>query len=201
MSHGPTSAARRIAADPSQLGALRGRSGLLAGGTARRTRTEAVRVGQAIAPAVARIGAAEAKAATEVSARDAAARAAAATGVPRLSRAAEAAIGALGAADGPAGGAWSRAEAWATLRADARLAGEVDRFLAAVAGRFGAEGLRAFERGSVPEGTTAPPAARAALAEVGRAVTALRRAERAAAGQAQRLAAGQRAGQGARPKP
>jgi Ti-type conjugative transfer relaxase TraA len=198
-SHGPTSAARRIAADPSQLGALRGRTGLLAGPAARRTRAEAAQVGQAIAPAVARIGAAEAKAALGLRAQDAAARAAAQTGVPRLSPAAEVAIGALGAADGI--GAASRAEAWATLRADARLAGEVDRFLAAVAGRFGADGLRAFERGSVPAGVTDAPAARAALAEVGRAVTALRRAERAAAGQAQRLAVSQRAGQGARPKP
>jgi Ti-type conjugative transfer relaxase TraA len=195
-SHGPTSAARRIAADPSQLGALRGRTGLLAGPAARRARAEAARVGQAIAPAVARIGAAEAKAATEVRARDAAARAAAQTGVPRLSQAAEAAIGGLGAAsDEP-----SRAQAWGALRADPKVSGEVGRFLAAVAGRFGAEGLRAFERGSVPEGATGAPAARAARAEVGHAVTALRRAERAAAGQAQRLAAGQRAGQGARPK-
>ena len=150
---------------------------------------------------MARIGAAEAKAATEVSARDAAERAAAQTGVPRLSQAAEAAIGTLGGADGPSLGAASRAQAWATLRADERLAGEVDRFLAAVAGRFGAEGLRAFERGSVPEGAKGAPAERVALAEVGHAVTALRRAERAAAGQAQRLAANQRAGQGARPKP
>jgi Ti-type conjugative transfer relaxase TraA len=198
-SHGLTSAAHRIAADPGQLGALRGRTGLLAGPAARRAHAEAARVAEAIAPAVARIGAVEAKAATQVNAQDAAARAAAQTGVPRLSPAAEAAIGALGAADGI--GAASRAEAWAALRADAQVAGEVDRFLAAVAGRFGAEGLRAFERGSVPEGTKGPPAERAALAEVGRAVTALRRAERAAAGQAQRLAASQRAGQGARPKP
>jgi Ti-type conjugative transfer relaxase TraA len=200
-SHGPTSAARRIAANPGQLGALRGRTGLFAGAAARRAYAEAVRVAEAIAPAVARIGAAEAKAATEVRARDAAARAAAQTGVPRLSQAAEAAIGALGEADGQAAlGAASRAEGWGPLRADAGLAGEVDRFLATVAGRFGAEGLRAFERGSVPEGSTGSPAERAALAEVGRAVTALRRAERAAAGQAQRLAAGQRAGQRARPK-
>jgi hypothetical protein len=198
-SHGPTSAARRIAADPVQLGALRGRTGLLVGPAARRAHAEAARVGQAIAPAVARIGAAEAKAETELSAQDAAARAAAATGVPRLSRVAEAAIGVLEAADGI--GAASRAAAWATLCADKRLAGEVDRFLAAVAGRFGAEGLRAFERGSVPEGTMAAPADRAALAEVGRAVTALRRAERAGVAEGRHLAAGQRAGQGARPKP
>jgi Ti-type conjugative transfer relaxase TraA len=200
-SHGPTSAARRIAADPGQLGALRGRTGLLAGPAARRAHAEAMRVGQAIAPAVTRIGAAEAKAATEVIARDAAARAAAQTGVPRLSEAARAAIGGLGADSGEGLDTAGRAKAWAALCGDARVAGEVDRFLAAAEARFGVEGLRAFERGSVPEGSKGPPAERAALADVGRAVTALRRAERAAAGQAQRLAAGQRAGQGARPKP
>ena len=161
-------------------------------------RAEAARVGQVIAPAVARIGAAEANAALALRAQDAVARAAAQTGTPRLSQGAEAAIGPLGAADGPAGGAASRAEAWAALRAAARLAGEFERFLAAVAGRFGAEGLRAFERGSLPAGATG---ARAALAEVGRGVTALRRAERAGVAEGRRFAASQPAGQGTRPKP
>lgn len=43
-------------------------------------------------------------------------------------------------------------------------------------GRFGAERLRTFERGSVPDGATGLPAGWAAFAEVGRAVTALRSA-------------------------
>ncbi|PJN92481.1 hypothetical protein CNY89_29325, partial [Amaricoccus sp. HAR-UPW-R2A-40] len=34
-------------------------------------------------------------------------------------------------------------------RGDAGIAGEFDRFLAAVETRFGAEGVRAFERGSI----------------------------------------------------
>ena len=82
------------------------------------------------------------------------------------------AIGKLGAARDKG----DRAQACDALRADARLADEVDHVLAAVTGRFGAEGLRTFERGSVPEGATVLPAGCAAFAEVGRAVTALRSA-------------------------
>lgn len=196
-SHGATSTARRVDADPTQLGELRGRSGLLAGGTARRARAEAERVAQAVGPAVARIGAAEAKAGAEVRARDAAARAAVATGVPRLSESARSAIEKLGAARD----AGDRAKAWEALRADVRVAGELDRFLAATEARFGAEGLRSFERGGVPEGAKVPLAERAALSEVGGAVKALRSAERAAGVESRRLAASQRAGQGRRLRP
>jgi hypothetical protein len=171
------------------------------GGTARRARAEAERVAKAVGPAVARIGAAEAKAAVEYQARDEAARAAAATGVPRLSKAARSAIGALHTTSGEAGGEFGRAGAWEALRADTKLAGEIDRFLDAVKARFGAKGLRAFDRGGVPEGARIAPAERAALIEVGRAVKALRGAEREAAAETRHLAVARRAGQGARMKP
>lgn len=72
--------------------------------------------------------------------------------------------------------------AWAALRGDAKLAGELDRLLAAAEARFGAEGMRAFARGAVPEGTKLAPA------------------ERAAGVESRRLAASQRAGQGPRAK-
>ena len=88
-SQGWTSAAARIAADPLQLGKLRGKEGLFAGAKARAEREAAQRAAGAIGPSLERIGEAEARAErtyrTGVDAR----RAADATGIPRLSATAE----------------------------------------------------------------------------------------------------------------
>ena len=195
--HGHASAARRLAADPGQLGELRGRTGLFAGGAAREERARAGRVAGAVGPAVARLGAAEAAAARAYRERVEGRRAADATGVPRLSARARAAVEALGAA-GDGGG---RAAAWAALQADRDVAGEVDGFVRAVERRFGAEGVRALARGGRLEGVGVGAAERATLGEVGRAVRAVREAQLAASAEAQRLAVAQRARQGARLKP
>uniref|UniRef100_UPI002637072D BID domain-containing protein n=1 Tax=uncultured Jannaschia sp. TaxID=293347 RepID=UPI002637072D len=50
VTHGATSAARRIESDPVQLGLLLGRTGLLAGRAARQARAQAERVAQAVGP-------------------------------------------------------------------------------------------------------------------------------------------------------
>ena len=117
--------------------------------------------------------------------------------MPRLSGRARAAVEALGAA-GDEGG---RAAAWAALRADGGVAGELDGFVGAVERRFGAEGVRALARGSGLEGARVGEAERVALAEVGRVVRAVHEARLAASAEAQRLAVAQRARQGARLKP
>ena len=195
--HGHASAARRLAADPGQLGELRGRTGLFAGGAAREERARAGRVAGAVGPAVARLGAAEAAAARAYRERVEGRRAADATGVPRLSGRARAAVEALGAA-GDEGG---RAAAWAALRADGGVAGELDGFVGAVERRFGAEGVRALARGGGLEGARVGEAERGALGEVGRVVRAVHEARLAASAEAQRLAVAQRARQGARLKP
>jgi len=199
--HGVTSAARRIEADPEQLGALAGRTGLLAGRTARAARLQAERVVQAVGPALRRIGAAEAAAVQGTLAGIEALRAAEATGVPMLSVQAQEAVRALGAADAPG----ERARAWAALQADDRTAVEVAGFVRAVEGRLGAEAVRLMDR----HGTEAAEAIgvrdqgtpRATLADIGWVVQAVRHGERAAASEGHRLAAGERIGQGPRMRP
>jgi Ti-type conjugative transfer relaxase TraA len=218
-SHGATSAARRIEADPGQLGALTGRTGLLAGRAARAARAQAERVAEAVAPAVRRIGAAEAAAAQSALVGMEARRQAEATGVPELSARAREALRALGAAGG-AEAPGERARAWAALQADERTAGEVAGFLRAVERRFGADAVRLMDRlgaGVAEEAarleateTTAaealrvrsdPGISRAALAEVGEVVQAVRHGERAAAAEAHRLTQGERMRSGPRMTP
>ena len=92
---GWTSAASRIAADPLQLGELRGKEGLFAGASGRAEREAALRAAGAIGPSLERIGAAEARAERTYRTSVEAQRAADATGVPRLSETAQAAIGAM----------------------------------------------------------------------------------------------------------
>lgn len=76
-------------------------------------------------------------------------RAAEATGIPRLSVAAETAIGALRAAPDEN----ARGEAWRTVQKDERVAAELGAFRAAVTERFGDEGVRQMLRtGGRPEG-------------------------------------------------
>ncbi|MBP1806914.1 AAA family ATPase [Rubellimicrobium aerolatum] len=203
--HGPTSAARRIEADPEQLGSLAGRAGLLAGRAARAARAQAERVAQAVGPAVRRIGDAEAAAAQGALAGLEARRAAAATGVPTLSARAEAAVRALGAAGTPP----ERAEAWALLQADAAVAGEVASFVRAVEGRLGPEAVRLMERlgpGAAqalaePGGEGDPEIPRATLATLGDVVQRIGQGERAAVEEGRRLVLASRLRQGPRMKP
>lgn len=82
----------------------------------------------------------------------------------------KAAIGAVAAARDRT----SRAGAWDALRAGAEVAGEIDRFMAAVEARFGPDGLRALDRTGTFEGAKIAPAERGALAEIERAVQAVR---------------------------
>jgi hypothetical protein len=195
-SQGSTSAGQRLAADPGHLGEFRGRKGLLAGAAARQERARAEGVAQAVGPAVARLGEAEAGAASSWHKGVEAQRAADATGVPKLSARAQAAVGAIGRAKDEAG----RAEAWAGLQADKAVAREVEAFLRAVEGRFGSEGMRALERSGTFEGARVAQAEHGGLPQVGSLVQVLRGGQRAAAGQAQRLGAAARMAQGARLK-
>ena len=190
---GWTSAATRIAADPAQLGALRGRDGLFASSKAQADRTAALRAVSAIGPSLERIGAAEGQAAQSWRTSVDAQRAADATGIPRLSVTAEVAISVVAAA----GDDTARAAAWRTLQADERVAGEVKAFSAAVQERLGREGVRALLRaGSAPTAASvsiAPNLQRSDLDQVGRLMRTLAAGERA--GAVQRHAASERLAQ------
>ena len=194
---GPTSAARRMSADPGQLGELRGRVGLLTGSGAPEERAAAMRVAKAVGPAVARIGEAEATAASGYRTGVEARRAAEATGVPKLSQQAREALAALSETKDDT----ARAEAWKVVRENKGLVREVDRFMRAVEGRFGAEGVRAFARNGVVESAKIAPGERAVLGEVGWTVQAARIGQRAVAAQTDKLAVVQRLISGASLKP
>ncbi|WP_176556198.1 AAA family ATPase [Rubellimicrobium rubrum] len=199
--HGATSAARRIEADPEQLGALAGRAGLLAGRAARLVRAQAERVAQAVGPAVRRIGEAEAAAAQGALAAMEARRTAEAIGVPVMSARAEETLRVLGAAEAPA----ERAKAWAALQADDRVAAEVASFVRSVKDRFGAEAVRRMDRlgpgAAEALGGNDPEVSRAVLAEIGSVVQLVRHGERAAAVEGQRLTQAERLRQGTRMRP
>ena len=186
--HGATSAAQRLTADPGQLGELRGKTGLLAGGAGRQERVQAERVAEAVGPAVARIGAAEGAAGGAFRAGVEAQQAAEATGVPRLSGRVEAALAGIAAAKDVDG----RAEAWKALQSDQKLAGEVKGFMGAVERRFGAEGVRAFNRLGVFPGAKAAPGEEGALRQLGRHVQAATEGGRAAQSLTPRLGIGAR---------
>ena len=123
-------------------------------------------------------------------------RVADATGIPRLSAAAETAIGVMAAAPEEK----VRGETWRTVQADARVAGELRAFGAAIEQRFGKEGVRAMLRaGGRPGAVTMPsvtPGQRPALDRVAELTTAMKAGERAGASLAQREAESQRQGQG-----
>jgi Ti-type conjugative transfer relaxase TraA len=192
--HGATSAAQRLAADLGQLGELRGRDGLLAGRVQREARIQAQRAAAAVGPAVARIGAAE-TGATSIHVKSfEAQRAAEAIGVPNLSAAGQAAIGTLArATEAPA-----RVEACAKVRANPAVAGELDRFMQAVEGRFGAEGVRALDRGGAPAEIAEEAGV---LSVLGSAVRAIRGGQRAGGATAQGLTAAPRPRPSPRLKP
>ncbi len=194
-SQGWTSAAARIATDPLQLGELRGKEGLFAGAKSRAEREAAQRTAAAIGPNLERIGEAEARAERSYRMSVDAQRAADATGIPRLSTAAEAAIGVVAAAPDEK----ARAEAWRTMQADERVAGELRAFGSAVEQRFGEESVRAMLRaGGQPGAVAAPsvaPEQRPELDRVANLTSIWKTSERADANLAQREAQSERRGQ------
>jgi hypothetical protein len=175
---GLTSTAARIAPDPTQLGELRGRTGLFARSQAKIDRSMAEGTTSAIAPALHRIEAAEARAAEGYRRSVEAQLRADATPIPKLSERAEAAIAALATAPDEK----TRATLWRGLTTDQTLGPELQRFSDAVRQRFGDEIVRAMMR-SQGEPTEAPSVLRpyqAALAGVSRAVHTLKQVEFAA---------------------
>ena len=194
-SQGWTSAAARTAADPLQFGELRGKEGLFAGAKAQAERAAAKRTAAAIGPNLERIGEAEARAERSYRMGVDAQRAADATGIPRLSTAAEAAIGVVAAAPDEK----ARAEAWRAVQADERVAGELRAFGAAVEQRFGEEGVRSMLRaGGRPDAVTATsvaPEQRPQLDRVAELTSIWKRSEQADASLAQREAQSERQGQ------
>ena len=94
------SAARRIAAEPSTLGELQGRTGFLAGAAARAERARAETVAGALAENVRRVGEAEASAEQAYRASVEAQRRADAVPIPALSERAHAALQAIASARG-----------------------------------------------------------------------------------------------------
>jgi len=194
-SQGWTSAAVRVAADPLQLGELRGKEGLFAGAKARAEREAAKRAAGAIGPSLERISEAEARAERSYRTGVAAQRKADATGIPHLSAAVEAAIGTMAAAKDEK----TQGEAWKTVQANERVAGELRAFGSAVEQRFGEEGVRAMLRaGGRPGAVTAAsatPEQRQALDRVAELTVAVKAAERAGAFAAQRQSEAERQGQ------
>ena len=192
---GWTSAAARVAREPDQLGELRGKVGLFAGAKARAEREAAQRAAGAIGPSLERIGAAEARAERGYCTSVETQQAADATGIPRLSSAAEAAIGALAMAKDDL----ARSEAWRAVQGDKQVAGELRAFGAAVEQRFGEEGVRAMLRaGGRPGVVTAASVTseqRPELDRVAGLTAALKARERAGAVAAQREAESERQGQ------
>lgn len=167
---GLTSASRRIAADPAQLGALRGRTDLFAGSGQRAERAQAARVAQSVAPALLRIAETERFAALSYDARAARDRAAEAVGVPRLSQATRGALERLAASNSPI----DRTAQWAAIQQDPVAGPEVAQFLTTVQQRFGDEGMRAFARSGVFSGAKVGPGESEALSELGRFVHTIR---------------------------
>jgi len=200
---GRVSAARRLTADPGQLGELLGRTGLFAGGKAREERTRAERVAEAVGPAVSRIGEAETKAAQDYRTSVERQLAAEATGVPRLSERAQAVVEAIAVAKDDA----VRADAWKTTRNEEQVRNELASFAASAGKRFGEDGVRAMLRAERPgakpyEGDPSVDAEhRAAVAEAARTVASIRAGESAAASQGRTELLTKRASQGAHLRP
>jgi len=179
MREGFTSAAARLAREPEQLGELRGKLGIFAG-AARQEREGALRAAGAMPDSLARIG--RAVGAAERTYRESvqAQLAADAVGIPRLSARAEAAIGAVTAANDDA----SRRAAWNAAQADPDIRAELVAFRAAVEQRFGAESVRAMLRVDGRAGAVHLPGMayeQRAVDQVAQVLAGLRQGERAGA--------------------
>ncbi len=192
---GWTSAAARVTREPEQFGELRGKEGFFAGAKARAERETAQRVAGAIGPSLERIGAAEAQAERNYRAGVGEQRAADATGIPRLSAVAEAAIGVVATAKDEQ----ARSEAWRVVQRDERVSGELGAFGATVTRRLGEDVVRAMlragERASAVMAPFVAPEQRPALDRVAELTVSLKAGERAGAAAAQREAQRERQGQ------
>ena len=183
---GWTSAAARLAREPEQLGELRGKVGWLASAAAKQERAAAERAACALPGSLERIGEAQGRAGRAYRASVEGQLAADAVGIPRLSAAAEVAIGALRAAPDEA----ARAQAWRAAQQDERVAAELSMFRDAVTRRFGEEGVRQVLRAGGQPGvvhvSSVTPEQRPALDQVAGLVTTLRQGEQADAALTQR---------------
>jgi len=123
------------------------------------------------------------------------ARAADATGIPRLSAAAEAATSALRNAPDEK----DRAKAWRAVQKDERIGVELGVFRAAVTQRFGEDGVRQMLRAEGRAGAVTSPSVgpeqRPVLDQVAHLTVTLRSAERAGVAATQREAESERQGQ------
>ncbi len=191
---GWTSAAARLAREPEQLGELRGKVGWLASAAAKQERAAAERAAGALPGSLERVGEAQGRASRAYRASVEGQLAADAVGIPRLSAAAEAAIGALRAAPDEA----ARAQAWRAAQRDERVAAELGTFREAVTRRFGEEGVRQMLRaGGQPGAVQVPsvaPDQRPALDQVAGLVATLRQGEWANAALVQRETESERQG-------
>jgi hypothetical protein len=197
---GWTSASSRVFADPGVLGELRGRTGIFASRAAQDERQRATYLVTSVAAGMDGVGKAEAQAAGAHRAAVAAQLKADATGIPRLSAKAEAAVGAMRQASGDAG----RAAAWRAAQSDQAVAEELRRFEQAAWRRLGEDGMRALLRGEGRAEAAAHPSVpheqEAALGRVAAITGGLRQAEGAAERQvsAQRQQLGLQQGRGMR---
>ncbi|HEX3982641.1 MAG TPA: BID domain-containing protein, partial [Acidisoma sp.] len=187
---GWASTAARIAQDPDQLGALRGRVGFFAGTKAKAERVMAERAAAAVAPSLERIATAEARAAQGYREGVGAQRKADATPIPKLTARAEMAVAALAAAADEK----VRAELWNSVTADKAIGAEVQRFSAAVRQRFGDDAVRVMlrSRGGSVEAASVSRQHHAALAAVSRTMHAIREGEQAGARRAETARLSQR---------
>jgi Ti-type conjugative transfer relaxase TraA len=192
---GWTSAAARLAREPEQLGELRGRMGWLASAAARQERAGAQRAAGALPGSLERVGDAEARAERAYRASVEGQRVADTTGIPRLSAAAEAAVGALRASPDEK----ARAEVWNAVQKDEKVAAELGMFRTAVLQRFGDNGMRQMLRAAGQAGVVNTPSVtpmqQKELNQVIALTATLRQGERAAASVAQRQADSERQGQ------
>jgi len=192
---GWTSAAARLSREPEQLGELRGKVGWFASGAAKQERVNAERAAGALPGSLTRIGTAEGWAERAYRGSVEGQRAADTAGIPRLSSAAEAALGAVAAA----GDEQVRGAAWRAVQVDKPVAAELARFGAAVEQRFGADGMRAMlraeGRAGVVTSASVAPEQRPALDQVAQPTATLKQGERAGAGLAQHEAEREHQGQ------
>lgn len=167
----------------------------MASATAKQERAKAEQSAGALPASLTRIGEAEGQAERTYRASVEKQLAADATGIPRLSAAAEAAIGALRIASDEN----VRGEAWRALQKDERISAELGAFAAAVAKRFGDEGVRQMLRAQGrPEAINAPSIAserQRELDQVAGLTATLRQGERANATLAQRQSESERLSQ------
>jgi Ti-type conjugative transfer relaxase TraA len=192
---GWTSAAARVAREPEQFGELRGKEGFFAGAKARAERETAQRVASAIGPSLERIGSAESYAERNYRSSVEGQRTADETGIPRLSAAAEMAIGAMATAKDDQ----ARGETWQAMQADKQVAGELRAFGVAAEQRFGKEGIRAMLRAGGRHGSiTVPsvtPGQRAEVDRVAELTVIIKAGERASVSLTQRQVESERQGQ------